>query len=385
MADDSIDEPELAQPGLDRLFATLTTVPSAAELGGEAAALEMFRASRRAAGPGAGGVGTLAAVPGGAAVPSRRARRPAVSSRVLAAAAAVVLIGGFAAAAYSAALPSPVQHVAYHVLGFIGVPDSGGSQSAPPRHVGGSGGPPPVSPAASPRATAPGTGQATSPGTGRATGSPSPGHSGSPSPGHSASPSPGQSTTPPPVPILSVGVALPKIGAGGSEQITGTATGAGGPLAGVLLRFQRHAVGHPGWHLAGTARTGQDGQASLTVTGLLVNTYFRVAGPQGARSTAVRVKVIPPVTLSAVTGVHDHRARLTASCPDAAAGNILLLQKLMQGIWQTVRTGRLGAGRKKVFVVDRASAAHRFRVVLLATVRHARSVSSPVIVPRAAA
>jgi hypothetical protein len=381
MADDSMDEPELAQPGLDRLFATLTAAPAAAELAGESAALEMFRASRRAAG---GGVGTLAAVPGGTVPPSPRARRLAVSGRVLAAAAAVVLIGGFAAAAYSAALPSPVQHVAYHVLGFIGVPNSGGSQSAPPRHSGGSGVLPRASSSISPRATAPGTGQATSPGTGRATGSPSPGHSGSPAPGHSASPSPspGQST-PPPAPSLSVALALPKIGAGGSEQITGTATGAGGPLAGVLLRFQRHAVGHPGWHLAGTARTGQDGQASLTVTGLLVNTYFRVAGPQGARSTAVRVKVIPPVTLSAVTGAHGHRARLTASCPDASAGNILLLQKLMQGIWQTVRTGRLGAGLKKVFVVDRASAAHRFRVVLLATVRHARSVSIPVIVPRA--
>jgi hypothetical protein len=382
MADDSMNEPELAQPGLDRLFATLTTAPSAAELSGEAAALEMFRASRRAA----GGAATLAAVPGGTtAPPGPRARRLAVSRRVLAAVAAVVLIGGFAAAAYSAALPSPVQHVAYHVLGFIGVPDSGGGPSAPPRHPGGSGGVPPVSSPASAPATAPATGQATSPTAGHPTGSPSPGHSGSPSPGRSASPSPGQSTTPPPVPSLSVTVALPKIGAGGSEQITGTATSAGGALAGVLLRFQRHAVGHPGWHLAGTATTGQDGQASLTVTGLLVNTYFRVAGPGGARSTAVRVKVIPPVTLSMATGAHAHRARLTASCPDAAAGNILLLQKLMQGIWQTVRTGRLGVGDNKVFVVDRVSVSHRFRVVLLATVRHARSVSNPVVVPRRAA
>jgi hypothetical protein len=379
MADDSMDEPELAQPGLDRLFATLTTAPSAAELSGEAAALEMFRAGRRAA----GGAATLAAVPGGTtAPPSQRARRLAVSRRVLAAAAAVVLIGGFAAAAYSAALPSPVQQVAYHVLGFIGVPDSGGGQSAPPRHPGGPGGLPPASSAVSPSATAPATGQATSPSASHPTGSPSPGHSGSPSPGQSGSPSPGQSTTPPPVPSLSVTVALPKIGAGGSEQVTGTATSAGGTLAGVLLRFQRHAVGHPGWHLAGTATTGQDGQASLTVTGLLVNTYFRVAGPGGARSTAVRVKVIPPVTLSMTTGAHALRAQLTASCPDAAAGNILLLQKLMQGIWQTVRTGRLGAGDNKVFVVDRVSANHRFRVVLLATVRHARSVSNPVVVPR---
>ncbi len=380
MADDSMNEPELAQPGLDRLFATLTTAPSAAELSGEAAALEMFRASRRAA----GGAATLAAVPGGTtALPGSRARRLAVSRRVLAAAAAVVLIGGFAAAAYSAALPSPVQHVAYHVLGFIGVPDSGGGQPAPPRHPGGSG-LPPASSAVSPPATAPATGQATSPTAGHPTGSPSPGHSGSPSPGHSASPSPGQSTTPTPTPVpsLSVTVALPKVAAGGSEQLTGTATSAGGALAGVLLRFQRHAVGHPGWHLAGTATTGQDGQASLTVTGLLVNTYFRVAGPGGARSTAVRVKVIPPVTLSMATGAHAHRARLTVSCPDAAAGNILLLQKLMQGIWQTLRTGRLGAGDSKVFVVDRVSASHRFRVVLLATVRHARSVSNPVVVPR---
>src|ERR1019366_10201028 len=68
----------------------------------------MFRASQQPA----------TAVPGGRA-PGRHARRV----RVLAAAVPVALACGFAAAGYAAVLPAPVQHVAYRVLGFAGVPD----------------------------------------------------------------------------------------------------------------------------------------------------------------------------------------------------------------------------------------------------------------------
>lgn len=425
-ADDfDADDFGAAQPGLGRLFATLTTAPSAAELAGEPAVLEMFRASRRGAGatlppgfgpdavappggpgdpggppgplapwmtgvpgqPGAAGGtagGAAGGTSGGAAAGGAlgtRARRPAVSRRLLAVAAAIVLIGGFAAAAYTAALPTPVQHVAYRVLGFIGVPDSGASPSTEPRHQQAPGGPPP---AASPSSRAPGTGQASTRPAGRATGSPSPGHSASPSPGQSASPSPSpsQSSSPPPVPVLAVSLAAPKIGAGSSDQVIATATSGGGALPGVPLRFQEHSAGHRGWHLAGRARTGQDGQASLTVSGLLVNTFFRVAGSGGAHSPAVRVKVIPVITLAMSVRPQARQALLTASCPDARPGDIVLLQKLLQGIWQTTRTGRLGAGRKKAFTVELpAHVSRRFRVVLLPTVRHARSVSGPVLVP----
>lgn len=54
----------------------------------------------------------------------RRSRRLRFASAMSMAAAALVIIGGIAGAAYAAVLPAPVQHIAYRMLGRIGVPDT---------------------------------------------------------------------------------------------------------------------------------------------------------------------------------------------------------------------------------------------------------------------
>jgi len=94
-----LDPAEVAGPALNGLVRALTADGTAAEMAGRQAALVMFRDSRR------------------------RPRRLRFAVSMSTAAAAVALAGG-TAAAYTAALPGPVQHIAYRMLGSIGVPDT---------------------------------------------------------------------------------------------------------------------------------------------------------------------------------------------------------------------------------------------------------------------
>lgn len=356
-------------PGLDQLFGALTAAPAARELAGESAALEMFRASR------------LPAVP---------RHRPVIRPRMLAAAAVIILIAGFAGAAYGSALPAPVQHVAYRVLGFIGVPNSGGGDSGHSRH-GSAGQPSSLSPSQPGKHPVPASGSP-SPNPGPSSGSAThPSSAGSPSPTgkQSSSPSPSpsgkQSSSPaPPTDVaLSATAASSLISAGGDDQITGTLTSHGKALAGQQVTLQRHLHGHPGWQPDGQATSAKDGQVSLPVTDLTTNLAFRLAGPVGALSAPVLVRVIPQLSARLVIGAQDAKARLTVSTQYAVAGDIVLLKKLILGVWETVQTGRLGAAGKHVFVIQvPPNHSRRFRVVLLSTVVHAKAGYGPVIVPR---
>ena len=113
------DLPEDPGPGgaaLDALSRALTAPPGDGELSGEAAALAMFRAVRP---------------PGHGPVPRFQRR-----ARTLVAAAGIAL-AGCTAAAYAAVLPAQVQHAAYQVLGFIGVPDARPGGPSHPRPAAG--------------------------------------------------------------------------------------------------------------------------------------------------------------------------------------------------------------------------------------------------------
>ena len=197
-------------PGLDALISTLTSGAAPDELAGEPAALAMFRASRPKP------------------APARQRRRRALR---LAGAAALVLVGGFAAAAYAAVLPTPIQHVAYRALGFVGVP------------------------AARPAAPRPATSHPASPPAGHGT-SPAPGRSGqrpaSPAPSRAdsrtASPAPRASGPGPGAPLvpatLSLTAAQHRIAAGGSDSLRGVLlTAAGGPVPGQQLTLLERAAG----------------------------------------------------------------------------------------------------------------------------------------------
>src|ERR1019366_8208516 len=180
----------------------------------------MFRASQQPA----------TAVPGRRA-PGRHARRV----RVLAAAVPVALACGFAAAGYAAVLPAPVQHVAYRVLGFAGVPDVHRGRPA-------------------------------------SAGS----HPGGPAPARSASPTPGRpQRSAAAAARLSVTVARGRIAAGTGEVFVGWLTDHGRAVQGAKLSLSERAAGHPAWRPAGDATTGPDGRAVLTVPALTPDASFR--------------------------------------------------------------------------------------------------------------
>jgi hypothetical protein len=424
------------EPGIDQLISILTSGPAPDELAGERDALAMFRAARAstAGQPTAENATVAASTAATAAAPeatapeatapeatasqaagpagpgatgprlvplAERFRRRAWVSGVAALAAAAALV----IAAYSAALPAPVQHVAYRALGFAGVPDSGsrspGSSPSPPG--GGSG----TAPAPGSRhpsgssASGPGGSSgavAPSPGQGR-TQSPHPGQSHSPQPGgkptprpsgsqsppsSSPSPSPSTPTKPPPVPAqLTINAAQVKIAAGGSDDFTGLLTDASGvPVPSRQVDLEEHTPGTPGWLPAGQATTDTTGTATFTVPDLATNAAFRLIGPSRTASGPVHVVVIPAVSLTIGPGPGPHRDILTASSPLAGPADIVILQARSGGVWHEVRQQSL-AGGEATFTIKLQHQQRPYRVLLPRTLTHGQSVSNPVVAPPA--
>jgi hypothetical protein len=361
-----------SEPGLDVLLGLLTAGPAPDELAGEADALAMFRSSQQPAaarpgppppsGPGPRAPGPHAPRPH---APGRRAssgRTPGWhprSARRLAAAVTLAAAAGLAAAAYTEALPAPLQHVAYGVLGFAGIPDAGRPEPA----------------TVSPHPAGPGPARS---------GSRPPGATQPPS--AAASPQPGASTSGAPLPAgpqaLSVTVASSRIAAGGSETFTGRLTDHGRAVAGASLSLQERQPGEPSWHPVGSATTGADGRAVVTAPDLTRNTGFRLAGPDGALSRPVLVIVLPPVSASVASAPGGQGGLLTASSPLASPGNTVVLQDWTGKRWRNLQARRLNGARQVTFLVRAPVGPGReYRMVLLATAAHGMSVSNPVTIP----
>jgi hypothetical protein len=172
----ALDAPELNDPDIRAVVALLTSGPTRQELAGQDAALAMFRAEQpgQQAGPAAAATGLGR---------HRQARRRIRLSHRLAAAASAVVAAGFVSAGYAAVLPAPLQHAAYRILGFVGMPDSHGRARPHASH-------PPATGQVSPPASGSGSTapvQSRSPGphrssAGRAQGSPAAGSHGNPRP-----------------------------------------------------------------------------------------------------------------------------------------------------------------------------------------------------------
>ena len=369
---DLLDDIASSEPGLDALLGLLTAGPIPEEHAGEAAALAMFRSSRRAAAalpgpfpPEPGGPGPRA--PGSHAprphAPGRRASSPRPtgwrtgSARRLAAAITLAAAAGFAAAAYTEALPRPLQHVAYGVFGFAGVPDTAHHEPA----------------TVSPAPAGPGARQA----------QPSPGAA--PPPSASASPPPGASSPGPPLPAgpqaLSVTVTSGRIVAGGSGTFTGLLTDHGRPVAGVSLSLQERQAGEQAWRPVGSATTGADGRAVVAASDLTRNAGFRLAGPHHALSRPVLVIVTPPVSASVAGGPGGQGDMLTASSPLASPGNAVVLQTWTGRRWLNVQARGLNGARQVTFLVRPLGPGREYRMVLLATAAHGMSVSNTVTIP----
>ena len=283
------------QPGLDRLLGLLTTSAAPDELAGEDAALAMFRASQRPA----------IAVPG-----SRAPRRQDRRRGWLVAAVTVAIAAGFAVAAYTEALPPPVQHIAYRVLGFVGVPDAQHRRpaSAGSHHMG------------------PGPKRSVSPAPSSAGRSAPPPSSPSPTRSATPKPSPSSSVTAVASITLSVSVAHGRVAAGAGDVFAGRLTDHGRAVPGAKLRLSERAAGQPAWQLARTVTTGPGGRAVLAVSDLTTNASFRLSGPDGAQSQPVLVIVVPAVSVSLATGPHGNTTVLTVRSPLAAPGDAVVLQ-----------------------------------------------------------
>jgi hypothetical protein len=332
-------------PGLDQLLGLLTAGPTPDELARRNSTLAMYRHNIRPVAP---------------------RRRAPVTRRMQFALAAAAAVIAFAVAAYAEALPGPVQHVAYRVLGFAGVPDAPRlSSSATAHHPG-------------PAHHHPAPGGSTS----SRTPAPPPGATSTSAPPHkSASPRP---TKRPPAhsgPVtLTLTTTDTQIAAGAAAVFTGSVAQHGRGVSGVPVGLFEHAAGHPGRHLAATATTGTSGQAVLRVTDLTANARFWLAGPHHARSKPVRVIVIPAVSVSLTSGPRSRAVVLTAQSPQGGQDDAVVLQVERGGAWHNLRVRLLNDQGQARFAVRRHSVARVYRVVMIATAYHGRSVSNEVSV-----
>jgi hypothetical protein len=354
-----------SEPGLDALLGMLTADATPDELADEGAALAMFRANRQpyAAGqPGAwpaaeetrvletpGTAGPY--VTGRSAAARRGSRRPARRAGLMAAAVTLAAAAGFAVAAYTAALPTPLQQAAFHMLRFAGVPAAHHS---------------------APTATS-----SHAPGKTRGHGSPhKPGPAASPSPQPSSS-APASLTGPA---SLSLSVTSGRIVAGRSDTFSGQLTDKSGGVAGASVNLLEREAGQRAWHQAGTSATGANGTAVITAPDLIVNAAFRLEGPDGTMSRPVLVIVMPPVSAK-FTGSGAMPRAITASSPLAAPGDTVVLQVLAGKHWMNLQMAKLNGARQAQFMLRSRLMQRRYRVVLMPTASHGLSVSNAVMIP----
>lgn len=335
------------EPGLRALLGLLNSGPTPEELVGENAALEMFRSGRRQADF------TPQPNPGAPSIVHAHLWR----SRWLAAAGTVMAAAALTAAAYTQALPTPLQNVAYHVLGFVGVPQAhhvpgARGNTRPPRHTRTHA----ISPAAvaTPRAVVP-------------------------APPPSPQPKRAKAAVASPLAIVSVAVARHRIVAGRSDMLIARLTSLGNAVPGARLYLLERTAAEHAWHVVADATTGANGRVFVTVSGLTTNAAFRFRGPHGTLSRVVRVIVVPGVFVAIARGPHKSET-VTAGSPSAVPGDVVILQVRIDGHWLTVQVRELFVGNRVRFVVKVLGERRAYRVVLLGSKAHGRSVSKPITV-----
>jgi hypothetical protein len=354
MAADLTDETGIHEAGVDELLRALAGPAEPTELADEQSALAMFRnsvTSSADAHHGAGAAG-WAAAPGRFA--TRQIRRPIRWNLRLVAAAAVVLCGGMAAAAYAAALPAPVQRLAHQVFQFAGVPNSqagsgGAGHGAPGGH----------------RTSAPAS-----------LGSPAPSGA-APSVGAAPAPSAGTGAA-----VLSATANATQVTAGIGVLITGQLSWPGHALAGLTMTVLERPALTAAWHVVGSAPASAAGNAVVVVSVVGTDAVFRVAVSGVAVSPAVRVNVVPAVSLALQPGSGTTDV-LTVSVPYGQSGDIVVLQvSASGGAWSYLRQGTLTVLHRASFLVSTTRLGNdQVRAVLLPTGLHDESVSAPITVP----
>jgi hypothetical protein len=370
------------EPGLGQLFGRLTSAPTPDELSGANAALAMFRA--HAPTPTSAGPGPLAPQPRGpgSRAPGSRAPGAHASSphapgsralrtsqphsvfnaraprRLAAVTVTLAAAAGFAVAAYTSTLPPPIQHAASRMLGFAGVPDTrpGAAGTAGALHPAGTGpaagrpgargesGPPPAS--GSPGASAP------------APGAPGAGQAG-----------------------LSVAASSGRITSGDRDTFTGRLSDRGRAVAGVRLSLEERAAGQAAWRVVGSGVTDATGGATVAVSGLTRNGWFRFAGQGSELSQPLLVVVVPPLSVSVAAGTGGRADALTVRSRFASPGDRVVLQVWSGTRWRDALARDLDVSGQVTFMVRAPDKQQRYRAVLLGTMDHGMSVSATVTLP----
>lgn len=337
------DEPGSREPGLDQLIRALTADGHPQEFAGRETALAAFRTAHRQ--------------------PQPRRRvwlnvRPTGSARLGAVAGAVTLtLAALAAAAYAQALPAPVQRIAYNVFSSFGVPDSRPAVPAQPHasprsgHVRGTSGRHSV-PSRSAKSRCPCAAKATHPAIKGST--------------------------------LTLAAARTQFPANGWDSFAGRLTYQGRSEQGVRLVLLEQTAGSSSWRHEGSGVTGPRGRVRVGVPHLTRNASFELASPNGTVvSPLISVTVIPHVSFwrgSAQPGIN----RLVAGSRFGDVGDVVVLEELVGGAWQTVASYPLDAAHQASFDLPEAkSAGHYYRALLPATSSHGASVSQPVHEPAA--
>jgi hypothetical protein len=370
------ERPGSAEPALDHLVRALTTTGHPHELARRDAALTMFREAsatrRRAAFLPAFLTGwltgwlTVWSRPSGRSGPSGGRYRPRPAGSVLPGRLATVglagllALAGVTAAAYAQALPAPVQQIAYRVLAPLGVPNT------PPQ---------PASTGSAHHAGTPGASPL--PSTVAASGT----HGGTSSPSAPATPTTGGKQAG--GYALTLGAARASVPSGGFDVFTGYLTRHGKAAGGIRVRWLERPAGATGWQLAAAGSTGPRGGVWFSLTHLTRTATFRLAGPDGARSAPVTVRVTLRLAVALAKVLGQTTDQLIATAPDGQPGDVVRLAELRSGAWTPVATAPLGPAQTATFSLPASSdGGHFYRAVLLKTGAHPVERSVPVWLPR---
>ncbi|HTW20820.1 MAG TPA: hypothetical protein VME70_11490 [Mycobacteriales bacterium] len=306
-----------------------------------------------------------------------------------------IAFSGGVAAAYTAALPTSVQHVMNVVGGWAGIPapthsshghaghhnkhgSSGsgqqGAATVPTTAI-------PVPSSANPQPTTSASHHAAPKPAGRSKSSPPAGAS---SPPASTSPAPTPTSTPTPTPTPTLSTPVPasititlsatKVAVGGSVSVVGhLATSSGAPVAGHRIWLIERLPGQSTVAEVDSGLTGADGSVTLTASDLTQSVRLRLLAGGGVRSAPVLVVVLP--TLGVATSPAGSSYVVTVTATGAEAGDPVLLQRRTAAGWVAVTQTQVDSTGGAEFSVPIPQRAIRYRVILPRTSAHGFAVA----------
>ena len=294
----------------------------------------------------------------------------------------IAMSGGVAAAAYTQALPAPVQTIAHHVFGAVGVPAKPPSRphrqgAAPaPRQA--------PSPTTTPTADAGGkTTRPHRPAAAEPSSSPSPTSAPSPTQAPTSTPVQTPSPTIRPIPptrpkAAAISIAAPsrRVSAGDVVVVSGTVTSTSGqPIPNRAVRLVERPAGASVRTVVARARTSADGTVVLDTAPIERTTVVRLIVGKKAHSKRLRIVLVPTVSASAGGGV------VTVSTTGAQPGDTVKLLRRTRSGYAVMRKGQLDAAGSVTFSVRPPKKQIRCVVRLAGTPAHAFARTRLVLKP----